>query len=66
MNMEPNIVDTEEKSKGTQFDRVVPQQGREGRGILVAYQRWRGLACPPSRLKWGTMAAPIVQLPSNL
>ena len=33
---------------------------------MVAYNWWRGVACPPCRLIRGTMAAPLGQLPSNL
>ena len=41
-------------------------EGREGGGLLIGNQQWGGLACPPSGLWWETMAAPMVQLPSNL
>ena len=37
------------KFKGILLDQISHQQGREGSSssLLVAYQWWRGLACPP-------------------
>ena len=47
---------------------IATLEGREGGGLLIGNQQWGGLyiACPPSGLWWGTMAAPMVQLSSNL
>ena len=45
---------------------VAPQKRTENSGVLADYHWWRGVACRPSCLNRGTMAAPMVQLPSNL
>ena len=64
MGMESIILDTEKKfNKVIYFDGIAPQQGRNRTGFLVAYQWWRGVACPPSGLNWGTIAAPMAHLP---